>query len=107
MSTRKALLAAPLSLACLAVLCAQSADLPAGPVQGKVSTACLECHESRIIVQQRLSKAAWTREVDKMIQWGALVKPGDRDAFIDYLSTNFPSDKQPYVALRLTTAKKK
>jgi len=51
------------------------------------------CHEARIIVQQRLSKAAWTKEVDKMTKWGALVDPSDRDALIDYLSTNFAPDQ--------------
>ena len=71
----------------------QSADLPPGPVQVKVRTACMECHESRIILQQRLSRKAWTKEVDKMIKWGAVVDPADRDAFIDYLSLNFPPDK--------------
>jgi hypothetical protein len=79
----------------LPLLQAQPPDLPPGPAQFKVRTACLECHDASIIVQQRLSKPAWTREVDKMIKWGALVDPADRDAFIDYLSTNFPPDKPP------------
>ena len=73
-----------------------TADLPAGPMQGKATAACLECHEARIILQQRLSKAAWTKEVDKMMKWGALVDPADRDALIDYLSTNFSPDKPAY-----------
>jgi mono/diheme cytochrome c family protein len=73
-----------------------TADLPAGPMQAKATTACLDCHEARIILQQRLSKAAWTREVDKMAKWGAVVDPADRDALIDYLSTNFSSDKPAY-----------
>jgi hypothetical protein len=72
------------------------ADLPAGAMQAKANPACLECHEARIILQQRLSKAAWTKEVDKMIKWGALVDPADRDALIDYLSANFSPDKPPY-----------
>ncbi len=50
-----------------------TADLPAGPMQAKATTACLECHEARIILQQRLSKGAWTKEVDKMVKWGAVV----------------------------------
>jgi len=73
-----------------------TADLPAGPMQAKATTACTECHESRIILQQRLSKAAWTKEVDKMVKWGALVDAGDRDALIDYLSTNFSPDKPQF-----------
>jgi mono/diheme cytochrome c family protein len=73
-----------------------TADLPAGAMQAKATTSCLECHEARIILQQRLSKAAWTKEVDKMTKWGALVDPADRDALIDYLSSNFSPDKPPY-----------
>lgn len=73
-----------------------TADLPAGAMQQKATTACTECHEARIILQQRLSKAAWTKEVDKMTKWGAVVDPSDRDALIDYLSTNFSPDKAPY-----------
>lgn len=72
-----------------------TADLPRGPMQAKATTACTECHEARIILQQRLSKAAWTKEVDKMTKWGAVVDAGDRDALIDYLSTNFSPDKPP------------
>ncbi len=77
-----------------------TADLPPGTMQAKATTACLECHEARIILQQRLSKAAWTKEVDKMTKWGALVDPADRDALIDYLSANFTPDKPPYAPQR-------
>jgi hypothetical protein len=73
-----------------------TADLPPGPMQAKASTTCLECHEARIILQQRLSKGAWGKEVDKMAKWGAVVGPADRDALIDYLSTNFGADKPAY-----------
>lgn len=81
-------------------LWAQSPNLPAGPMQAKVRTACTECHDGRIILQQRLSKAAWAKEVDKMIKWGALVEAADRDGFVEYLSINFPPDKPAYVAER-------
>src|ERR1700689_1745561 len=94
-----------LVLCCLPLLRAQSAELPAGPAQAKVTTACLECHESRIITQQRLSKGAWTKEVDKMIKWGALVDSADRDSFIEYLSTNFPPDKAPQQMPRTAAGK--
>jgi len=87
-----------------ALLHAQSLDLPAGPTQAKVTRACTECHSSQIIVQQRLSKGAWTKEVDKMIKWGAVVEAADRDSFIEYLSSNFPPDKAPESMPR-TTAK--
>ncbi len=83
-----------------------TADLPAGPMQAKATTACLECHEARIVLQQRLSKAAWTKEVDKMVKWGAVVDAADRDALIDYLSTNFSPDKPPYEPQRTSGDKK-
>ncbi len=82
-----------------------TADLPAGAMQAKATTACLECHEARIILQQRLSKAAWTKEVDKMTKWGAVVDAADRDALIDYLSTNFSPDKPAYEPPRTSAGK--
>jgi hypothetical protein len=78
--------------------------LPAGPLQQTATAACTSCHEARIIVQQRLSQAAWTREMDKMIKWGAEVDPKDRDALIDYFSLNFGPDQAAYEASR-TAAK--
>ncbi len=71
-------------------------QLPPGPMAAKATTSCLECHEARIILQQRLSKASWTKEVDKMIKWGAVVDAADRDALIEYLSTNFSPDQPQY-----------
>jgi hypothetical protein len=82
-----------------------TAELPAGTMKPKATTACLECHEARIILQQRLSKAAWTKEVDKMVKWGAVVDPADRDALIDYLSANFSPDKPAYEPPRTSGAK--
>jgi len=82
-----------------AIFCAAAKvteDLPAGTMQAKATTACLECHEARIILQQRLSKGAWAKEVDKMVKWGAVVDANDHDALIDYLSTNFGPDQPAY-----------
>jgi mono/diheme cytochrome c family protein len=80
-------------------------ELPAGTMQAKATTSCLACHEARIILQQRLSKAAWTREIDKMVKWGAAVDAADHDALVDYLSTNFSPDKPPYEPARTATEK--
>jgi len=97
-----------LTFSCFAPLgLAQSPDLPPGAAQAKAKTACLECHDASIIIQQRLSKAAWTKEVDKMIKWGALVDATDRDSFIDYLSANFPPDKPPAEMPRTAPVKKR
>ena len=78
-------------------------QLPASPAKEKAEAACLTCHEARIIVQQRLTKPAWIKEVDKMIKWGAEVDPKDRDALIDYLSANFGPDRPAYTAPRSAT----
>jgi cytochrome c553 len=52
--------------------------------------ACLTCHEDDLIESQRLSRAGWVREVDKMIRWGATVTPTDKDALVDYLAARYP-----------------
>ncbi len=70
-------------------------ELPAAPIMPKVKTACTECHDSGMLVQQRLDKKTWGKEVDKMTKWGALVEPAERDAFIDYLTSNFGPEKPP------------
>jgi len=52
-------------------------------------TACLTCHEEDVIRQQRLTRAQWDREINKMTGWGAQVKPEEREKFLDYLLGNF------------------
>ena len=52
---------------------------------------CLACHSLRLIHSQRLSRAAWTRELDKMGGWGT--KYTDRDALLEYLVANYGDDK--------------
>ena len=71
---------------------ASAPKLPAGLMVEKVQTTCTECHDAGIIIQQRLDKKLWIKEVDKMTKWGALVDPADRDGFIEYLSTHFGPD---------------
>ena len=98
-----AAIAVPVSLAQLSSRPTES--LPAGPMQAKATTACLECHEARIIVQQRLNKGAWGKEVDKMIKWGAVVNAADHDPLIDYLSANFGVDLPAYEPPRTSREK--
>ncbi len=81
------------------------AELPPGPMKAKATTACTECHEARIILQQRLSSAAWTKEVDKMVKWGAVVDAKDRDALIEYFSANFGPEQPAYVPSRTSVDK--
>ncbi len=51
------------------------------------------CHGPGLIAQQRLDRAGWTREVDKMIGWGARVTDDDRTVFINYFSMMFNSSR--------------
>jgi hypothetical protein len=39
--------------------------------------------------QQRLTRAQWDSEVNKMIGWGARVRDDDRNALLDYVFGNF------------------
>jgi hypothetical protein len=98
MSRRAAIvLAWALALAAALSDAQQGPPLPAAPIEPRVRTACVECHDASIVMQQRLDKKTWGKEVDKMVRWGATVKPDERDAFVEYLSSNFPPDKVAYV----------
>lgn len=68
---------------------ATAQELPAGPGREAVVARCLSCHESDLIAQQRLSRIGWTRSVDKMIRWGAMVDPDEREPMLDYLAAHF------------------
>jgi mono/diheme cytochrome c family protein len=53
--------------------------------------SCIECHSLRLVESQRLSRAAWEKEVNKMIGWGAPVS--DRQVLVDYLSQQYSAEK--------------
>jgi hypothetical protein len=38
---------------------------------------------------QRLTPAQWDREVNKMVGWGAEIKPDEKESILKYLKTNF------------------
>ena len=69
-----------------------SASIEAG--KKVFETRCLVCHEPDLVSQQRLTRAGWTKEVEKMTRWGAVVADTEKDALIDYLSVNHPQRKQ-------------
>ena len=50
---------------------------------------CLTCHDEDVIRQQRLTRAQWSRELDKMMSWGAPAKPEDREAILNYLVNSY------------------
>lgn len=78
-----------LLLAAVAVWGADQATIERG--QKEEQRQCVACHSLRLIHSQRLSRAAWTRELDKMAGWGT--KYSDREALLEYLMANFGDDK--------------
>jgi DMSO/TMAO reductase YedYZ molybdopterin-dependent catalytic subunit len=58
-----------------------------GPQAYKVG--CFSCHDDHMMRQQHLTRAQWDREVTKMTNWGAPVKPEQRNELLDYLSAWF------------------
>lgn len=68
--------------------------------------SCVPCHSLRLIHSQRLSKATWTKELDKMTGWGTVIP--DRDALLEYLVANYGDDKPvPPPVISLDGAAKK
>jgi hypothetical protein len=50
---------------------------------------CMTCHGDDVIRQQRLTRAQWDREITKMTNWGAPVKPENRDSILNYLAQQY------------------
>jgi hypothetical protein len=65
---------------------------------------CTACHGLRFIHSQRLSKAAWQKELDKMAGWGAEMK--DKQLLLEYLSAEY-SDAKPVPQAPLSSDGKK
>lgn len=59
--------------------------------QKEEARACMPCHSLRLIHSQRLSRATWNKELDKMGGWGT--KYQDREALLEYLVANYGDDK--------------
>src|SRR5262249_57612371 len=64
-------------------------DLPEGKGAELARDKCVSCHEADLIVSQRLLRQGWTREVEKMIRWGAVVSATEKEILIDYLAAHF------------------
>jgi hypothetical protein len=68
---------------------ARGGSLPEGEGVEVLRARCLSCHGSDLIETQRLTRAGWTREIDKMVRWGAAVPESDRATLTSYLATRF------------------
>jgi mono/diheme cytochrome c family protein len=67
---------------------ASHSAVPAG--EAVFTRACLACHGADLTEQQRLSPAGWTREVEKMMRWGAQVSETEKAALVEYLAARYP-----------------
>jgi hypothetical protein len=88
---RTTLLIAAATLVSLVAMAADQAVLDRG--KKEAGLACMPCHSLRIVQSQRLSRAAWNKELDKMAGWGS--KLTDREAVLEYLVATFGDDKPP------------
>ena len=78
-----------LALAAAVRLAAQAPGaLPADAGSEIVRAKCLGCHEADLIVQQRLARPGWVRELDKMERWGAVLTAAEKNTVADYLATH-------------------
>ena len=75
--------------ATVAALAADQATLDRGLKEE--TTACAPCHSLRLVNSQRLSRATWNKELDKMAGWGT--KFQDREALLEYLVATYGDDK--------------
>jgi len=70
-----------------------SQDLPPGKGVELANAKCVTCHEADLIVAQRLTRQGWTREVEKMVRWGASVNDAEKAILVDYFSEHFAPRK--------------
>ena len=69
-----------------------AADVDIEAAKREEQRECVACHGLRFIHSQRLSKAAWQKELDKMAGWGAEMK--DKQLLLEYLAAEY-SDAKP------------
>lgn len=92
-------------LAAAAGLAAQpQATLPNDPGSDVVQTKCLGCHEADLIVQQRLARPGWVRELEKMQRWGAVLSDAEQNRAADYLATHFGPGRRAAAAGAVASA---
>jgi ubiquinol-cytochrome c reductase cytochrome c subunit len=65
---------------------------------------CLICHSEEMITSQRLTRAQWKTEIDKMIGWGAPVPSDQVASLVDFLAEYSP-DSAPAPPPRVTLEK--
>ncbi len=63
--------------------------LPTGAGADVMKQRCVSCHERDIITSQKLTLAGWTGSVSKMVRWGAVITPAEREVLQPFLAANY------------------
>lgn len=80
----------------LPVLGTRLAEFPPGEGKSLADQACLTCHSTDLVRQQRLTEKQWTATVTKMAGWGADVPESRKETLIAYLVKNFGPDNDRF-----------
>ncbi|HKA35665.1 MAG TPA: cytochrome c [Thermoanaerobaculia bacterium] len=83
----------------LPVLGTRLSEFPPGEGKAIADAACLSCHSTDLVRQQRLNEKQWTASVAKMVGWGAEVPESRKAALIAYLVKNFGPDNTSFEAM--------
>lgn len=73
----------------LAVVLGAQALAAQSPGADILKQRCVSCHESDIITSQKLSLTGWTNSVNKMVRWGAVITPAEREVLQPFLAANY------------------
>ena len=76
--------------ALLAASSASAQDRPAA-----TAAVCTTCHADDLIRSQRLTVQGWTREIDKMIGWGAPVADAEKASMAELFATHYGVGQKP------------
>jgi len=71
------------------IVLATSAATAQSPGADIMKQRCVSCHESDIITSQKLSLTGWTNSVNKMVRWGAVITPAEREVLQPFLAANY------------------
>ncbi len=80
----------------LPVVGTRLAEFPPGEGKAVADQACLNCHSTDMVRQQRLTEKQWTAEITKMTGWGAEVSESKKDALLAYLVKSFGPDNDRF-----------
>ncbi|MCA1662855.1 MAG: cytochrome c [Myxococcales bacterium] len=72
--------------------------------QQTIEQSCQMCHALDLVQSQRLGRATWEKELDKMIGWGAPVAADEVAAAVEVLSAQFGVDTPPSSPSSLSAA---